>query len=243
MTESLGKMVARSGKTEADILQMMKKETYINASEALEYGLCDKIEDSADHNKKRLSNFTTTEAYWSEANKIVNKLISKPGEMSLKLVTNKLGLTENASEDSILEAITKMENKAKSDSETYDAKIKDLQKQKDDLDEEMDKLKKEKAEMKDAKDKAEDEMLTEKCKNMVSDFAKIGKIKDDVKTLDFWTALAKADFDLAKEQIEAIPVNKKAPVINIVNGDKPKYSMGIAMAEIKAKYDIKNNSN
>jgi ATP-dependent protease ClpP protease subunit len=262
MTDSIGKMVARSGKNEADILQMMKKETYINAQEAFEYGLCDKIENSADHNKKRMLNIANTEAYWSEANKIVNKLIQKTSDMSLKLVTNKLGLNENASEDSILDAITKMENKAKSDFDSYELKVKDLQKQKDDLDDEINKIKAEKASIKEINDKAnlelkaktealnqmtkekeeaENAMLTEKCKNMVTEFAKVGRIKDDEKVINFWTELAKVDYQMVKDQIEAIPVNKKAPVINKIGGEKPAMTVGIAMAELAIKYNNKNN--
>ena len=263
MKASIGKMVARSGKPEEEILAMMKKETYIDADEALAYGLTDYIEASAEHNKKRLSSFTQTTAFHKEANKILNKLIDTkiPSKMSFKLVTNKLGLNENASEDSILDAITKIEKKAENDADTFDAKIKDLQKQKDDLDEEMDKLKKEKASMKDAKDKvekdlkdksdaldamtkekedAEDAMLTEKSKNMVADFAKVGKIKDDEKTRDFWTGLAKVDYELTKEQLDAIPNNKTAPVINKIDGDKKPRTIGMAMAEIASKYE-KNN--
>lgn len=267
MKDSIAKMVSRSGKPESEILAMMKKTTYITAAEALEYGMCDKVEDSADHNKKRLSSFTDTNAFHLEAKKIVNKLIDNktPSKMSFKLVTNKLGLSADANEDSILAAINDIENKGSIKTRSLEDKIKDLEEKMKNDGDEMDKLKKELADSnaaKDALDKAktkaesdlstlkkekedaEDLALTEKCKNKAKEFAHVGRIKDEEKVIDYWTALLKADYDLTVEQIEALPMTKKAPVINQINtGDKPKYSMGIAMAEIKAKYDSQNKVN
>jgi len=263
MKDSISKMVARSGKTEDDILAMMKKETYITAQEALAYGMCDKIEDSADHNKKRLSSFTETTAFHKEANKILNKLIDTKTTVKMKLVTNKLNLQADASEDSILASIVAIENKAKDEKKALEDKLAKLQKAKDDIDEEMDALKKEKDALSKEKDSlaadktkmetevmdlkkekadAEDAMNTEKCKNMISGFVQAGRIKDDAKTVDFWTGLAKVDFDMTKEQIENLPLTKKAPVINKIEGDRPALSVGIVMAQIAAKYNSKNNN-
>lgn len=265
MDSSIGKMVARSGKSEDEIRKIMKKETYITADEALEYGFTDRVEASADHNKKRMSSFSTPEAFQKEAKKIVNKLLTNkkiPNSMSFKLVTNKLGLNEDATEDNILKAIEKIQNKAKADMDTFEDKMTKLQKAKDDLDEEMNTLKKEKTDMEaaanklkgekvevenklktmtDEKEAAEDLALTEKAKNMVEGFAKIGRIKNEAKTIDFWTELAKANkgagFDIVKDQIEALPLNKTAPVIHVTNADATakKYTMGVAMLEIANK--------
>lgn len=267
MKGSIAKMVGRSGKTEDEILAMMKKETYIYADEAKEYGLCDRVEVSNQMNKKRLSTFTAEPtAFHREANLILNKIIEvTPKNSKMIKVANKLGLNQDASEDSILTAISEIENKNKKTSEDFEKKIKDLQDKMDSDKQEMEKLIKEKNGLMEAKNKlekevedvtaekdalqkekedAEMEALHEKCKNMVTAYAKQGRIKDDAKTIDFWTELAKADggFDIVKDQIEAIPMNKKAPVVNIEKeGTKGKYTMGAAMVSIANKLETQNN--
>lgn len=271
MKVSIAKMVARSGKTEEDILAMMKKETFIDAAEALKLGLCDEIRNGSDHNKKRLT-FSGLVAdvnnFHQNAKLVVNKILeTKPKNkiMSLKLVTNKLGLNEDATEDNILKAIEKVENKltqaeselvkvqnkAKSDMDDAEDKVAKakaalkkaeddlagMKKEKDALAAETDSLKKEKAD-------AEDAMNTEKCKNMVQGFAKAGRIKDEPKTITFWTELAKADFATVKDQIEALPLNKTAPVITITpDANSKKYTFGVAMVEIKNKLEKQSQNN
>lgn len=113
-----------------------------------------------------------------------------------------------------------------------------MKKEKDALAAETDSLKKEKAE-------AEDAMNTEKCKNMVEGFAKVGRIKNDAKTITFWTELAKANFDVVKDQIEALPLNVKAPVITVTSDGttSKKYTFGVAMAEIKNKLEKQSQNN
>lgn len=73
--------------------------------------------------------------------------------------------------------------------------------------EELDKMKKE-------KEDAETAMKAEKAKNMAKDYAKVGRIKDEPKVIDFWTAQLMVDEVMAKEQIESLPLNKIAPVID-----------------------------
>lgn len=264
MKASLAKMVSRSGCSEEQILAMMKKETFIDAPEALKLGLCDEVRSSADHNKKRLvfsgqpddvNNFTAS------AKLVVNKLLDKPinKSMSLKLVTNKLGLNEDATEDNILKAIEKIQNKAKSDLDeamdkmtTAENALNSAKSDYENLKKEKDSLAKEKDEMCAEKDKvcnqldtlkkekeaAEDVALTEKCKNMVEGFAKSGRIKNEADVITFWTGLAKANFDIVKNQIEALPLNKTAPIIKIEadsNANGKKYTFGVAMVEIQNK--------
>ncbi|EHQ30019.1 Clp protease ClpP [Mucilaginibacter paludis] len=251
MRESISKMVARSGKPEAEILAMMQKETYITAQEALEYGFADAIENSAQHNRKRMAAITEPSNFHKEANLILNKLFdtTKASKMS-KLITNKLGLNDDATEDSILRAIENMQNKAKTDKEVLEAKIADLEKKMNDDSVEIDKLKKEKDALEKAKDKAEaekceaeEEAKTQKAKNAVEEYAKVGRIKNDPKVIDFWTEQFKADEEIAKEQIEALPLNKTAPVINKTTATGPRWTAGAVMAKLNAKKLNKENQN
>ncbi|QTE37479.1 ATP-dependent Clp protease proteolytic subunit [Mucilaginibacter gossypii] len=267
MKGSIAKMIARSGKPEAEILTMMKKETFIYADEALQYGLCDEVRKSADHNKKRLTMLGEpgeVSNFHKQANAVLNKLLEKPKNKIMIKVANKLGLNQDASEDSILSAIADIQNKAKSDLEAAEDRVKAKQKELDDAKDEMEKLKKEKNSMKEEKDKiqkekdsveaaknalqkekeeAEDAMLTEKCKNMVEGFAKAGRIKNDEKTISFYTELAKAEggFDIVKDQLEALPLNKIAPVINLGKDEKPKYTFAGQMGVIANKLETQKN--
>jgi len=273
MKESIIKMIARSGMSEEDIEGMMKRTSYIYADEALKLGLADKVESSDAKNKKRLSQFTQPKDFHREVNLVINKELfnKQPLEMS-RLVTNKLGLGPEASEDSIVIAIDAIVNKAKEEKIGLEGQIADLEKKmaeakaeydkaKADLDSEMDKLKKEKAKladekgkvekdkaevdeeldkMKKEKEKAELDVKEEKARNAVKEYAAVGRIKDEKKVIDFWTEMFVADPETAKEQIEALPLNKTAPVINKTENSGIRYTAGAVMAQINAKRNKQN---
>jgi ATP-dependent Clp protease protease subunit len=270
MKGSISKMIARSGRSEEDILDMMKRTTYIYAEEAVTLGLATKVEASEEKNKKRFSQFTTDpHAFHREVNLVYNKaFFDKPLEMNTKLITNKLKLSAEASEESILEAIDSIVNKAKDEKTGLEGKIAELEnkmkeakdeydKAKSDMDEEMDKLKAERNKEKEAKDalkKEKDEVVNqldtlknekeaaeeaakeEKAKNIVEGYAKVGRIKDEQKVKDFWTAQFMADEAIAKEQIEALPLNKVAPVINKIEPTQKITAAGV-MAKLAKKYE------
>lgn len=233
MKDSIATMTARSGKDEADIIKMMNKETFINATEALEYGLCDKIEISAEHNKKRMSAVPAT-AYYKEAQLVLNSIFQPKKDKTMLKVTNKLNLNPDANEDSIVAQIETIQNKAKSDKESFDAKEKDLQDKMDKLKAEMEDLKKEKKSADVAKDKAEadvanlkkekdeavDKAAEEECKNVVNTYVKAGKIKNEAETITFWTAILKSDMALGKKQLDALPLNKVGVKIEVEADEK-----------------------
>lgn len=255
MKDSIATMTARSGKDEADILKMMNKETFINAGEALEYGLCDKIEASNEHNKKRMSGVSTN-AYFREAQLVLNSII-KPKDkiMTMIKVTNKLNLNPEANEDAIVSEITAIQNKAKSDKESFDNKLAELQKQKNDLDEEMNKLKAENKTAVDAKDKAEADVANmqkektdaenalkdEEAKNVVNSYVKLGKIKNEAESIAFWTAIHKADPATAKKQLDALPLNKVG--VNIVNTANDQNADLLTSVAARAMADVRNKLN
>jgi ATP-dependent protease ClpP protease subunit len=268
MKDSIATMASRCGKTVDEMLSIMKKTTYIYAVEAKQDGLCDIVEPSDQKNKKRLSLFAAEPtAFHKEANLILNKIIEKPTHKTMIKVANKLGLNPDASEDSILSAIEQVQNKAKTDLEAAEDKIKDAQNALKEAEDEMDKLKKEKASLKDEKDKvekeknqlatdnealqkekddAEEASLKVKCKAMVEGYANTGRIKKDAKVIDFYTELAMADkgkgFDIVKDQLEALPLNKIAPVITLEADAKPKYTFAAAMGTIANKVETQKNN-
>lgn len=171
-------------------------------------------------------------------------------------VCMKLGLVDGTPEDSIVAAITDIQNKAKSAEQARDKAIQDAQdKAKSDGDE-LDKLKalfeKKKAAadeaeakynackseldaMTEEKKKAEDKLNEDKAKNMVEGFAKLGRIKNDATVILKWSKLAVADFDGTKAMIEELPLNKVAPVITeaeankLEKGQLPTTALGLAV--------------
>jgi hypothetical protein len=223
-------MTARSGKPEDEILKIMAKETFINAQEALEYGLCDEIEPSSEQNRKRMAGTPQT-AYYKEAKLVLNSIIEPKTNKNMKQVCAKLGLDGEANEGSIVNAIERIQNKAKEEKESYEDKIKALRKQKDDLEDQIDKLKREKA---DAEDKAKEE----NAKNVVNTYVKAGRIKNDAETLKFWTAIVKADAETGKKQLDALPINKIG--VNIQNSAYAENDILLTSVATRAMAEVRN---
>jgi ATP-dependent Clp endopeptidase proteolytic subunit ClpP len=250
MNDSINKMVQRSGKTEEEIKAMMNKTTYITADEALEYGMTDSIETSSEHNKKRMSYISNldSKSKWKEANLILNNIFKIENKNNMSKVANKLGLADEANESSILAAITAMqnkmdetENKAKNDFSEMDNKMKDAENKLKESKDAYDKLKKEKDDMDEQMKNELKDAMKEKCKNMVTGFATIGKIKNESKVVDFYTELAMADggFDIIKDQLESLPLNKMAPVMIVTNTTQVSpYNMAAAMGKIANKTNL-----
>ena len=245
MRVSIAKMIAsRTGKSEDEILKMMDKTTWITASEALMSGFCDSIEVSADFNKKR-SATTDAKAMWKESAQVLNSIF-KPKNKTMNKVANKLGLISDASEESIVSAIDSIVNK-KNDMED---KMKKMEDDYAEAKQECDKLKAQLDEMKqkaeDEAKKAEEEAKNAKkaeAKNMVEGFAKAGKIKNEA--IEKWVAMAADNFEMVKNLLEELPVNKVANKIEVNTGDQGAASdanltsvIARAMADTRNKFNV-----
>lgn len=242
---SLVTMIAgRCGKTEDEISAMMNRTTWITANEAKQSGLCDEVEMSSDYNKKRMvQQGQDMRAYWKESNVVLNNLFNKNNKMNK--VANKLGLNPEASEETILNAVTEMQNKlsaAATQNKANEDKILELEIAAESKAKELTAINDELTSLKKEKEDAVDAVNTQKALTMVQDFAKIGKIKSDEATIQKWVDKAKSDFDGVKALIEDLPLNKKADKIE---GDDKKdvkpYNMAAAMHEINLKNNLKNN--
>ena len=245
MRVSIAKMIAsRTSKSEDEILKMMDKTTWITASEALMSGFCDSIEVSADFNKKR-SATTDAKAMWKESAQVLNSIF-KPKNKTMNKVANKLGLISDASEESIVSAIDSIVNK-KNDMED---KMKKMEDDYAEAKQECDKLKAQLDEMKqkaeDEAKKAEEEAKNAKkaeAKNMVEGFAKAGKIKNEA--VEKWVAMAADNFEMVKNLLEELPVNKVANKIEVNTGDQGAASdanltsvIARAMADTRNKFNV-----
>lgn len=248
LNESINQMISRSGMNKDEIESMMNCETFLDAEEAKRKRLCDEIDYSVDLNKKRLpATVTESQNFWKERNTILNNIF-KSNTKNMVKVTNKLNLQDSANEDAIVGAISEIQNKL--DLATVEnKKSKDeLEKMKNDLDTAENSLKEMKDKYEAAKndlDTAADLAMTEKCKNMISGFVKIGKIKNEAKSIDAWVAKAKVDFDGVKNLIDELPLNKTAAIVDNKNEDQAaitggKLTAALAMAQITAKNEQKN---
>lgn len=236
MRESIAVMVAeRAEKTTDEVLKMMDKTTWITASEAFESGFCDEIEASKDNNAKH----GNAKAFWDAGKVMANKVNFTPKIKTMTKVTNKLGLNAEANEDAILEAINGIENKytqvsndfKKMESDYAEAKAKC-----DEMKAELDEAKKKAEDAEKAKNEAEMESKKSEAKNMVSNFVKLGKIKNEVS--EQWETMAIADFAATKNLLETLPTNGKAhtPSVAIVSNEAE--LMGVTA---KAMNEVRNN--
>jgi len=238
-------LASRCNKSENWVKQRMAEETWISPDDALSYGFYDEIDTECGVEvKERFDNKTPIAAY-NKLKLVVNKLVEQPKkEIQMKKVTNKLGLLDNANEESILAGIEAIENKLTAKTKEADGLKNDLDSAKEDLSKkeaELTALKKEKQDAEDAAKIAKEEAIKNQAKTMIERFAKEGRIKNDKETIDKWTNKAIADLDGTKELIEGLPINKTGvKIINQTDSETKPYNMAAVMAEITNKSKTNN---
>lgn len=249
--ESVVKMLSgRINVEESEVRAMMNQTTWLNAEQCEAIGMC-KVESSAEYNRKPrkpLDVSNIAEAY-AECKYVVNSLLNdlKPKNKQMNKVTNKLGLVDNANEESILNAIATIENRAKVAEEALNTlngektalqgKLADLEAYKNKIESEA----KAKAEAEEAANKA---AHAQKVKNTVADYVKAGKIENKAEVIEAEEALASVNLEAYVKVKDAQPVNKVAPKSitgKVENeGDVVPQNAAVIMANIaKAKGQVK----
>jgi ATP-dependent Clp protease protease subunit len=250
MKESLNKIISqRSGMNAVEVSQMLDRTSFIQADEAMKLGLCDEVEETELLNTKNLPK-NDCKLFYAEANKVLNKLIFKKEKMTK--VTNKLSLTEDANEDSILKAIDEVVNKAVEDATAVLSKKSknELDKMKADMEEMEAKLKEAKdsfekaqSELDAEKEKAaqvENSIKEEKAKNLIAENVKAGKIKNEAAAITEWIEKAKADMKGVQAMLDSIPLNKAAEKFELnVEKKKEVSTVAVEMAKIQNKLNKK----
>lgn len=242
--ESLLVMIcSRSGKEQTEVSKMMDRESWVGASEALDSGLCDKIESSSDHNKPR--KITEAQMLWEDSNRILNSIFKT--NINMKVIAQSLGLAENATELEITNAINALKKpvkKAKADGDEPDGDEvengKPLANILNVVDELKAALKSSTDLINELKNKADNSELvakTEKAEALVNkNIDRIGGKTATEEIVNQWKKDAIADFDATAKKLEALPVNKTSIKIeNEVNklpaGELPTTALGM-MAKI-----------
>ena len=221
MQESLVTMLtAKSGLTMEQVSALMDATSWINATECLNMGFATEIEKTSQNDD------TITSTYYADiftqANKITNKIL-KPiinTKKSMLKVTNRLELNDDASEESILNAIEKIVNSSITEKEAMQKTISEMETELTLLKEKYDAMIIEVETEKEASEEKE-------AMDMISNFAKLGRIKNDDETIKVWVNLAKADFEGTKAIIENLPLNVVANKIeNVVNKEETIFKNG-----------------
>ena len=221
MQDSLVTMLtAKSGLTMDQVSELMNATSWINAKECLNMGFATEIEETSKTETITATNYADI---FTQANRITNKIL-KPTintKKSMLKVTNKLGLNAEANEDSIVDAIEQMKNADLAEKEALMAEMEQLTGAMTALKEKYDALM---AQMEADKEASEMEDATE----MITNFAKMGRIKNDDDNLKMWVNLAKADFNGTKAIIENLPLNATAPKIEnkIIDANAPVFKEG-----------------
>lgn len=224
MKDSLNKIIAqKSGMDAQAVALMMERTTFINAEEAQTMGLCDEVESTAGLNAPRKTLAGSPVAYWKASSTVLNQYFDNKKPRKMKLVTNKLGLHDDAAEASIVSAIeavqnqlTEKDNTIQSLKDEIAAKEAAAQQAADDLKAAKDQLETLQSE----KQAAEEAKALADATNMVKGYASQGRIKNDDVTIAAWAAKAKSDMDGVKTMLESLPLNKAAITIptNVNNG-------------------------
>ena len=229
MRDSLTTMLSAKSSLTADAVgYLMEKTSWLNSAECFAKGFATDISVTSEQNKKRMPQ-TGAFNMWKVANEIVNNVFKTDNNM--KKVTAKLNLNEAASEDAIVAAVeglqnslTEVTNASKIEADKLKSDLKEAQ---DKVTEIQDKLTKAETDLKEVTDKTEADAVVaieEKAVEMVTNFAKIGRIKNDAEVIATWKALAVKDMAGTKKLIEDLPLNKVANKIDApgVNPDAVK---------------------
>ena len=237
--DSISEMIsAKCNYSVEEVTNMMQSTTWLSAVECLDKNLCTDIEVTKDSNKKYLPNETNLLLEYS--NSIIDELFNNNKNKQMIQVTNKLNLNADANEQSILDAINKMEmekeeimaqkNEAMMDKETLMAELEVLKAKQMEIETML-------AEMESEKETMMDELATGKAMEMVKSYE--NKIGNKEETISKWIAQAKNNFDSTKELLESLPLNVVANKIE-TNVPEIKKTAQSIMYDIQNKINNKN---
>ena len=236
--ESVSKMLtAKTAMTEDQCIKCMSATTWLNASDCKDMGLCTDIEETNELNRKGMP-VNDVVAMHRYADAIVNNAFQNNShKMNLEKITNRLKLTPGANEDVILEAINRLEtarNEAVTDKENLQAQLDALNSTKAELDTKINELQTQLNSANAEKEAAQEAQATTEATDAVNKFK--NRIGNKAEVIASWVNLMKKDKAGTTAMLEALPLNMKAPDVNLTGDVNPAFA-GVAgvMAEIQAR--------
>lgn len=233
-------LTSRSQWTEDQVRKMMNVTTWLNASQCAEMGIC-KVESSGSLNRPYMAEYNNYRDFKS----IVNHLIEtqKPKPIIMTKVTNKLQLVDGSNEDAQVAAIDAIINRAT----TAENKLKELTNKLDEGDKavntlktEVETLKNKIKETEEAEKRAKLETLTNTAKTEVEAAVKVGKIENKAEVIEAWTKNYISNPEGTKAMLEAIPLNKKGPVLKQQEGGSKENELLLTTAVARDMANIRN---
>ena len=231
-------MLARkANKTQTEIRQMMKKETWMTAAECKQMGFCDEIIESNSVNmppKKSVEQgVMNVWKHYANLYKSENKI----NKSNMNTILNRLNLPETASEAEITAKLDSIEN-------GYKTTIGELQNKFNAASEELSTLKNQIAEKENAEKVAAAAALEVEAKAFVSELVNKGKIANDEEVISIAVEQYKANPEATKKVLGANAVNKSgspAPSTQGGSNNVPKAGTFIVreLAEIANKTNRK----
>lgn len=201
---------SRSFLSEDQVKKLMNRTTWIFPSECERMGLCTTVDDSHGLN---INGIDPNSATCKDYSKIVNKLIENKTINKMSKVTNKLGLTDSANEDSILNAIESLENKHKlevsENKSKFDKHMDEMaaaKKAKDESDTKYNELKAKFDVMETEAGNKAKETIENSAKVDIAEAVKLGKIENKAEVIDKMTAQYIANPESTKEILNSIPI-------------------------------------
>lgn len=191
------------------ISDMMDVETWLNSKECKSMGLIDEIVKT----KKKVK-VDTKNTSVDDIMNIYNNLINQKEIKKMDLITNKLGLVENSTEETIVNSIVELQgqrDKLMEDLENAEKTKSDLEIKMKELENKIEEFNKEKEEAEKAKIEAE----KNKVEEMVNSFVASAKIKSEDK--DKYVKLASIDFDTTKDMLERMGVKNHIDLSTLIN--------------------------
>lgn len=244
-----------TGTPHEEVTNMMVKNTWMSAQEAMASGFCDAIDDMGMYNKGRLAKVgnslkevTEPLTMWKEAATVMNSILPQKQlqlfdvNNSMKEVAKSLGLSETASEKEIVAAISEMKNKT----ELLEESQKTTASQISELTSVVNKLSDESKERKDADEKAATESLEREADLFVAEQVRIGKVSNKEEDIKAIKASFMKDPVGIKSALGAMVVNKQSVTIPGTGADKGNDSqpsvanmtMAAKMAQVRNKLNI-----
>lgn len=203
-----------SSLSEENISELMNRETFLNAEEALNLGLIDKIIST----DKEIA--VQYEDHLEMYNVYNSVLIPNTKKSSMKKITNQLDLNENVNEEVIVDSITELQNKVKSLTESLE-KESNL---KNEIETKLKEFKKAEADKKEV-------AITE----MVNSFVESGVLKTDGE-IETAKNFAKIDFTGTKNMLDKIQSKKSVNIMDAVKITNPNVING----EDRSKWTIRD---
>lgn len=192
-----------TGKPEAEVAQMLDNETFMDASEMINAGMC-KRENLIVTTKKPKITANDAKGIYAICNQFLKEGQDKPKIKNMSKINNRLKLSNEASEDAQVEALDKVLSE-------NEALKQDLKKAQDHLSEVQDELASKVNELSvfaEKEKQAKEQLAAELVENAVKE----GKIEDAQKAS--WLKLANSSFEDTKAAINGIV--KKTPHVSLM---------------------------